>query len=523
MTLAPSPLPADAGAPAFVVLLGDEQDSRGLANLLQSLALPEASGDARFLVSPVRGCAFFGAADRQDAVDTWWAAHIPRKAHAVLLLAHEDGLHRWLTGLDATVIVAADALHGHLYESPVLCDGTSGDACLAIAHEVVVRFSDPGRAAAGGTSAPPWVVFDRLDARMIANVRRDVPRRAARGARPRPLLDVGGTSAYAPAPSWAAERDPLDLLVAESAQREAVTALWTDPTAAPSPRPRRSRRRLPRIVASPGDDWPVDPDLASRLLARAPMLVVVGSRKGGVGKTSHAAGVAIVAGETLDSVGRRAAIVDANVANPDAWGHLELPADAATVRDVVAALNAGRRPPRPVHAVTAALACYPERRDGVEYTRTEVRRFASLLRNEYAFTVVDMSNRLPDPLAGPEAAVASFWLDEADALILPAATSRQDFTGVLDYLDVPGLPPTVVPWIRASARRTRDHPATRRYLAAIASRVASVVEIPDEADSVRLAGMSGLPVQAVSRRMGRAYRELTAALALLPQRSSRHP
>src|SRR6202040_1013582 len=101
-----------------------------------------------------------------------------------------------------------------------------------------------------------------------------------------------------------------------------------------------------------------------------------------------------------------------------------------------------------------------------------------------AFTVVDMSNRLPDPTAGPEAAVAAFWLDEADALVLPTAYSRQDFNGVLDYLDVPDLPPTVVPCIVSSSRRNRHHPVARNYMEAIAARVDRVVEIPDDADSV---------------------------------------
>ncbi len=146
-----------------------------------------------------------------------------------------------------------------------------------------------------------------------------------------------------------------------------------------------------------------------------------------------------------------------------------------------------------MHAVTPALACYPERRDGVEYGRIEIQRLAAHLRSRYAFIVVDMSNRLPDPTAGPEAAVAAFWLEEADALVLPTGSSRQDFNGVLDYLDVPDLPPTVVPYIASSARRNRRHPMTRQYLDTIAPRVHAMVEIPDEADSVRFAGMEGAP------------------------------
>jgi MinD-like ATPase involved in chromosome partitioning or flagellar assembly len=261
-----------------------------------------------------------------------------------------------------------------------------------------------------------------------------------------------------------------------------------------------------------------DAELAALLLNRAPRIVVVGSRKGGVGKTSHAAGMAISGGAVLDSVGHIAAIVDANVANPDAWGQLNLPEHAATVRDVVASLATGVQPPSPIHSVTPALACYPERRDGTEYSHTDIHRLATHLRARYSLVVVDMSNRLPDPTSGPEAAVAAFWLEEADALVLPTAMSRQDFNGVLDYLDVRGRPPTVVPCITSGARRNRRHPVTREYLEVIASRVDRVLEIPDEADSVRLAGMDGVPVQAVSTKMRIAYRALTEAVARLPSR-----
>ncbi len=216
-------------------------------------------------------------------------------------------------------------------------------------------------------------------------------------------------------------------------------------------------------------------------------------------------------------MGHSAAILDANVANPDAWGQLNLPGEAASVRDVATALTRGVEPPVPIHAVTPALACYPERRDGAEYSRTEIRLLAAHLRSRYAFIVVDMSNRLPDPTGGPEAAVAAFWLEEADALVLPTGSSRQDFNGVLDYLDVRDLPPTVVPYIASSARRNRRHPMTRQYLDAIGPRVQALVEIPDEADSVRFAGMVGAPVQDVSPKMRAAYRELTAAVARLPK------
>jgi hypothetical protein len=220
-------------------------------------------------------------------------------------------------------------------------------------------------------------------------------------------------------------------------------------------------------------------------------------------------------------VGHRAAIVDANIANPDAWGHLNLPLGAATVRDTVAALMSNTDPPEPMHATTPALACFPELRETSEYTRTEIRVLAQHLRKRFTFTVVDMSNRLPDPTGGPEAAAAAYWLELADILVLPTASSKHDFNGVLDYLDVDSLPPTVVVYLLPKSRRMRDHPLTRRYLAAIGKRVIDIVNVPEEADLVRFAGMEGVPVESVSPSLRAAYRVLTERLAMAPLRPHR--
>jgi MinD-like ATPase involved in chromosome partitioning or flagellar assembly len=261
-----------------------------------------------------------------------------------------------------------------------------------------------------------------------------------------------------------------------------------------------------------------DADLARQLAGRGPTIVVMGSRKGGVGKTSFAAGIAVVAGTVLDQIGHSACLVDANLANPDAWGQMNLPTGAATVREVVGALLANREPPPPVHAATPALACYPEVREPSEYSRTEIRRFADHLRRRHTFIVVDMSNRLPDPTGGAEAAAAAYWLDAGDVLVLPTTASRSDFDGVLDYLDVGGLPPTVVPYIVGTSKRLRDNPLTLEYVDAIRSRVAAIVEVPDDANAVRLAGMSGVPAEQLSPNLGAAYRALTEAIAVTPRR-----
>ena len=94
---------------------------------------------------------------------------------------------------------------------------------------------------------------------------------------------------------------------------------------------------------------------------------------------------------------------------------------------------------------------------------------------------------------------------------------KSDFDGVLDYLEVGGLPSTVVPYIVAASRNLRENPLTLAYLDAIRSRVASVVEIPDEANAVRLAGMSGVPAERLSSRLRLAYRDLTEAVAVMPR------
>jgi cellulose biosynthesis protein BcsQ len=314
-----------------------------------------------------------------------------------------------------------------------------------------------------------------------------------------------------------ASLDPFELL----AEMHAEPAVATVPPVVPKEAQRPatpSLLRLPgwvRGVRRQSEPQPAlsDAALADQLTRRGATIVAVGSRKGGVGKTSHAAGMAIVAGSLLDRVGHRAAILDANVANPDAWGQLSLPDGAATVRDLVNALADNREPPAPVFASTPALACYPESREGSEYTRTDVVRAAQWLRGEYTFIVIDLSNRLPDPLAGPEAAVAAFWLGQADCLVLPTAPSKQDFNGCLDYLELADLPPTIVAYLAPASRRNREHPLTKRYLAAISQRAASIVSLPDDAERVRYAGMQGVPVQDVSPPLRNAYRALVQAVA----------
>lgn len=535
---------AEPGRLVFISLLRDDAGARGLSGLLEGLARPEAA-TSLFLVPDVRGLDFFADSASQPALDRWWGENVPAGAEPVYLLSHESGLAAWLHGLDGVFFVALGDGEAESYLHAIAVRSDVDAAPLALAEAVITRY--------GVARDPATAVFDLRDARMISRLRADAgaarsaslvlgsPQRgeASAGATPPrsysrqdlpPLFDVAGATSSAPsgADRQPPARDPIELLAAESERAERESPAWppsrSDWRAGSSAPGNLTKQRWGRSLLPLVSPWnrvgrTNDADLAALLLNRAPRIVVVGSRKGGVGKTSHAAGMAISGGTVLDTVGHVAAIVDANVANPDAWGQLNLPEQAATVRDVAAALARGAQPPLPIHSVTPALACYPERRDGAEYSHTDIHRVAAHLRARYSLVIVDMSNRLPDPTSGPEAAVAAFWLEEADALVLPTAVSRQDFNGVLDYLDVRGRPPTVVPCITSGARRNRRHPVTREYLEVIASRVDRVLEIPDEADNVRLAGMDGVPVQEVSPKMRLAYRELIEVVARLPART----
>jgi len=491
-------------AHAIVVLLDEDADAEALARMLGDLSADEAH--TVVCLPPVRGMAFFADATVQRQLDAWWAARIPTAAIPVFVVDHHPDLAQWLGGLDASCYVGvrseADA---SAYQ------GTE-------AHVVVIR-SPLDYAAALMNDLVESGVYGQTEAHRMRSLAASIPDRGGPGLDMVPRVGQVGAG-IGP--------DPFDLLIAMSAPDRNIASpsrRTVTPDGGDAPASVRRGLRLPawtrRVASLAKRDDVADRELATALVTRGSTIVAVGSRKGGVGKTSHAAGVAIVAGAALDSVGRCAAIVDANIANPDAWGQLNLPPEAATVRDVIAALAVNREPPRPVHASTPALACFPESREASEYSRTEIGMIVAHLRARYPLIVVDMSNRLPDPTAGPEAAAAAFWLEHADVLVLPSAASKQDFNGVLDYLEVRDIPPAIVASLVPRTRRNREHPLAKRYMAAIAQRAYRVVDIPDEAERVRYAGMEGVPVETVSGALKAAYRELAEAIAAAPDSKRR--
>jgi MinD-like ATPase involved in chromosome partitioning or flagellar assembly len=509
---------------AFLVLLDDDGDSLALSQLLTRLLFPASPIPAVVLVPPVRGLDFFADSARQAELDAWWSAEVPGSAQPVYLMMDVAGLEGWLEGVDGTFYIGLrDAARVAVYPAGGRARAFLASGPLDLAVAVM---QDHSRARATDAA-----VFDQVDALRVAALGGRLPLRC--GDDP---LDAGSEAGRYPVRSPETPREAPVLLPKVAARPAVAITALTSAHAAPAPSdhgagaldraapPAGSARRLSSgglagVLRSRARFRPrADAELAHQLAGRGATIVVVGSRKGGVGKTSFAAGIAIVAGTVLDQIGHMACLVDANIANPDAWGQMDLPPGAATVRDTVAALLSNRDTPSPIHATTPALACYPEAREAIEYSRTAIRRLADHLRRRYTVVVIDMSNRLPDPTAGPDAAVAAFWLEVADILVLPTTSARADFNGALDYLEVGGLPPTVVAYIVPGPRRLRENPTTLEYLRAIRRRAISVVEIPDDANAVRLAGMEGVPVERISPPLRLAYRELTETIAVLPRR-----
>jgi hypothetical protein len=487
---------------AIVVLLEDEAEAESLARMLGDLCTDAARLVVR--LPPVRGVGFFADRSMQQQLDTWWDAQIPAGSFPILVVDHREELVEWLLGLD-----------GHCYVG-VTSAGAAGRYVGCAGVRVVNARSSLDYAAAVMSDLIGAGAYAQAEADRMHALADSLPPIARGNPEAAPWSIVDASDEQGP--------DPFDLLIAMSLNqggRAAAAPRSLPPGIADSKGQERRGIRLPAWARLPGSHGGHadhhDRQLADELIRRGSTIVAVGSRKGGVGKTSHAAGVAIVAGASLDLVGRCAAIVDANLANPDAWGQLNLPVGAATVRDMIAALATNQEPPRPVHASTPALACYPESREASEYSRTEIGILAAHLRSRYPLVIIDLSNRLPDPTGGAEAAAAAYWLEHADVLVLPCAGSKQDFNGVLDYLEVRDIPPAIVASLVARTRRNREHPLAKRYMSAIAQRAYRIVDIPDEAERVRFAGMQGVPVETVSAALRAAYRELAEAIAAAPQ------
>ena len=279
------------------------------------------------------------------------------------------------------------------------------------------------------------------------------------------------------------------------------------PPAAPSRGGLDPRQILDRL--GQGRRAPVSAELGQAVLACKPIVAAVVSRKGGVGKTASAAAVAAILGEAVDPFGHTAALVDANIGNPDAWGRLDVQGKPATMRDVVRRLMAGQEPPSPSFAETPALAVYPEAREASDgYAPAQIQRAATYLKGRHAAVVVDLPNRLP-AFTSAEAAVAAAWIGEADVLVLPTTADPTALLGAIEYLDADSVQgkPVVVSYIVPRARQIRDAPQVRAMLDRIRGGVTALVEVPDD-DRATLALIQRIAITEVANELRQAYMAL---------------
>ena len=472
---------AAEGSPARrILLLLDDRRAADAARVIEQSSPP---GAVETLLPPTRGVAFFTAGGTEGAeLDGWWEGVAATVGRPVVLAMHDEELPGWIPGLDADFVVAVpDADTVALYEDQanVRCCVDEDPRLLAELalreHGLLARAQEVSR-----RSPPdPFALLA-----LAEQVRLEDPDAPDAGPVPqaplnrRELLGPPGGST-APSPSGRSRVRILLGRLSRSGQQRIGQQLW---------------QSLGQVV-----------------LARKPVLVAVVSRKGGVGKTASAAAIAAILGEALDPFGHTAALVDANIGNPDAWGRLDIRGESPTVRDTVARLAAGRDPQSPAWSRTPALAVYPESREaGDGYTPAEVQRLATYLRLRHAAIVVDLPNRLP-AFSSAESSVAASWIEEADVVVIPTTADPTALLGVIEYMEVESVREraVVVPYIVPKLREIRLAPEVRQMLGRIRAAGAVIADVPDD-DRATVALIRHTAITGVGSELRHAYVALSA-------------
>jgi cellulose biosynthesis protein BcsQ len=259
----------------------------------------------------------------------------------------------------------------------------------------------------------------------------------------------------------------------------------------------------------------VPPQTGRTLTDLKPLVIAVASRKGGVGKTASAGAIAILCAEAVDQFGGwQAALVDANIVNPDSWGLHDLPEEAATLRQVIAAIMRGANPPDPTYAkIPAPLAIYPEDRNaGAGYDSGQITRLIEYLKNRFAVVVFDLPNTMPD-LESPAGRMAVNIIAMADVVVLPLTADKAAFQGVLDYLASPAMKnrASVVPYIVPTDKIVRNHPSVVELLKRLKEK-SKVVNITDDEGASR-ALWTGQAITTTSPQLRSDYIDLVNVIA----------
>lgn len=515
---------ADGAARRTFLVLLDEPHAWVAAATLAREAPP---GSVETLIAPIPGVRFLAARGREAAsLDEWWERMASAPGRPVVVIAHEDDLPRWIPGLDADFVVAVpeEAALAH-YQHLQNVHATVSDDPRHLAEEALRHLGSPPAAqpvkepAAYSRRVPPEATSPRAASQAVASASPASGKDPASRREPSTVLDPFELISRAEpidvgaAPNGAQRREPFDTQAMPPSRRSVMGDERPQVKAAdfrPRPAPAPTRGGLdPRQILDrlgQGRRAPVSAELGQAVLACKPIVAAVISRKGGVGKTASAAAVAAILGEAVDPFGHTAALVDANIGNPDAWGRLDIRGRATTMREIVRQLMSGEEPPGPSFAETPALAVYPESREaGDGYAPAQIQRAASYLKARHAAVVVDLPNRLP-AFTSAEAAVAAAWIGEADVLVLPTTADPTALLGAIEYLDADSVQgkPVVVSYIVPRARQIREAPQVRSMLERIRTAVAAVVEVPDD-DRATLALIRRIAITEVGNELRQAY------------------
>jgi MinD-like ATPase involved in chromosome partitioning or flagellar assembly len=502
-----------------------------------TLARKAPQGSIETLISPVPGVGFL-AATGQEAVDldAWWSRMATTPGRAVVIAAHEDDLLRWIPGADADFVVAVPdeatlAAYQHLPNvQATVSDDPRQLAEVALSHVGLAPAPEPvsePAAQIAPTPAPedsrPPEPEPQVEWRTAIDPFELISRAQALEVGPesngglRPEAFGAHTIAVSPPPSPGQAKPRVPAAVSEP-QAHAV-ASPSHPGSRGGLDPRQILDRLGQ-----GRRAPVSAELGKAVLACKPIVAAVVSRKGGVGKTASAAAVAAILGEAVDPFGHTAALVDANIGNPDAWGRLDVSGEPTTMREIVGRLMSGREPPGPAFAQTPALAVYPESREaGDGYAPAQIQRVATYLKTRHAAVIVDLPNRLP-AFTSAEAAVAAAWIGEADVLVLPTTADPTALLGAIEYLDADSVQgkPVVVSYIVPRARQIRDAPQVRGMLDRIRAGVSALVEVPDD-DRATLALIQRVAITEVANELRYAYVSLATRVVEAAASRNRRP
>lgn len=484
--------------------------------------LPASAHRVTICEPAVHGLDFLAADGPVGAgLDAWWQRNVPPLSLPVYVIVDEPGLEEWIPGTDGYWFVGVEGPErGEALEAtadlvfPVL----SADP-LVVAQHAMQAIANQDRGAPG--------VDDRYHYGLPPARQADVIPRPDPNA-----VGEGQSASYIADPP----RPPIQPISYEaepgiprrSRSAPAITAAPYPPNSSGFGRlvaGARARAERARIFVQPGSRAAIHAiNLGPTVNANRPIVAGFASRKGGVGKTTHAAAAAATIGEAFDGLPDTAALVDGNITNPDSWA-FSPPPGAATVRELVSTLTRGLVPPAEVYAYTPRLAIYPESRHSEEpYTQSEVDVVAEHLRRRHSFVAIDLPNALPSLVTGGAGAVSAAWLAHCDVVVLPFNADPRARQGLFEYVEavadddaLSGLP-IVAPYIVSSNRAISNDPAVVADIAALTRMGVEVIEVPDD-EQVLVALLKDRPINLASPGLRSAYITLTEAIVKAALRS----